>query len=115
MKLTLKKFYFDGKIAQEFSNGRKSTRDRITVSVNYVGKNTLLRKPNLYEFRRRMADLLKSFKLKREFVSMVFYTTPSNTGTKNGVSTRLKKHFQRPFSKIFLRYTDKSFRIIGLI
>ena len=33
---------FDGKFFQEFTKGRKLTRDRIAVSVYCIGKNTLL-------------------------------------------------------------------------
>lgn len=101
--------HFDGKIVKEYTKGKKLTRDRIAVSVNCEGEDTLLGIPPSINSTGEcqtevIIDVLESYGLKNEIKGLVFDTTPSNTGKEKGVCTRLNEYLERPVLHLACRH-----------
>lgn len=101
--------HFDGKIVKEYTKGKKLTRDRLAVSVNCEGEDTLLGIPPCINSTgecqtEKIIEVLESYGLKNEIKGLVFDTTASNTGKEKGVCNRLNEYLEGPVLHLACRH-----------
>ncbi|XP_047141348.1 uncharacterized protein LOC124816271 [Hydra vulgaris] len=88
--------HFDGKIIEDFTNGKKEKRDRFVVSVNIDGDIKLLGIPAMehgtgaaqYE---ALNNVLEDYGICDDVKGLCFDTTASNTGRHSGTNTRFSQ------------------------
>ena len=93
--------HFDGNIIKESTKERKLQSDRLAVSINCIGENTILGIPPCLQATGEcqtevVIQLLELYELKDDIKGLVFETTAVNVGREKGVCTRINEYLGRP-------------------
>ncbi|XP_065656788.1 uncharacterized protein LOC136082199 [Hydra vulgaris] len=109
-KNILVQLHFDGKVCHEYTDGKKSEKDRLAILINGNMETHLLGIPAIFSGtgenqKNAIRDILNCFDLTNSIQAVTFDTTRINTGNKNGaVSLLVNEVFQRPVLSIACRH-----------
>ena len=101
--------HFDGKIVQDYTDGKRLVRERVAVSINLEKENTLLGIPFCTDSTgesqsEAIKELIVQYELKDKIKGLVFDTTSTNTGKENGVCARISNYLQQPILYLACRH-----------
>ncbi|XP_065652655.1 uncharacterized protein LOC136079910 [Hydra vulgaris] len=109
-KNILVQLHFDGKVCHEYTDRKKSEKDRLAILINGNMETHLLGIPAISSGtgenqKNAIRDILNCFDLTNSIQAVTFDTTRINTGNKNGaVSLLVNEVFQRPVLSIACRH-----------
>ncbi|XP_065649774.1 uncharacterized protein LOC136078272 [Hydra vulgaris] len=109
-KNILVQLHFDGKVCHEYTDGKKSEKDRLAILINGNMETHLLGIPAISSGtgenqKNAIRDILNCFDLTNSIQAVTFDTTRINTGNKNGADSLLVNEvFQRPVLSIACRH-----------
>ena len=101
--------HYDGKVVEEYMEGKKLKKERLAVSITCKGKHFLLGVPSCTDATgekqyEKIIDLLQKYQIKDDIKGLVFDTTASSTGKDKGVNSRLNQYVERPVLHLACRH-----------